>query len=253
MNRTEKLQEQYEDALFALMMDGIAVSEGEAALEEMERLAADPDFCIPESCVLRGRQTIENCARGYRRKKRIKRTKRTFKRILMVAVISMLLFATAMMASASLRMKVVNYAYEIFSDHMRFGFVEEAAADTGASAAESGTFTVGWIPEGYVLEDSGGNIDWLRQTYYNADTDGVIDISVFDGEENTANIDIENAEVQNLTIRGMNGKLIEKDNWAILVLVDLDNRKTVEIQCNLGEGETIFEENLVKIAENLVF
>jgi len=104
-----------------------------------------------------------------------------------------------------------------------------------------------------VLEDSGGNIDWLRQTYYNADTDGVIDISVFDGEENTANIDIENAEVQNLTIRGMNGKLIEKDNWAILVLVDLDNRKTVEIQCNLGEGETIFEENLVKIAENLVF
>ena len=38
MTRREKLQEQYEDALFALLMDDLAVEEGKKAYEENERL-----------------------------------------------------------------------------------------------------------------------------------------------------------------------------------------------------------------------
>ena len=67
MNRAEKLQEQYEDALFALLMDRIVVSEGEAALKEMEMLEEDPDFIVPDSCIHRCQQIISDCAKGYRR------------------------------------------------------------------------------------------------------------------------------------------------------------------------------------------
>ena len=38
MTKREQLREEYEDALFALMMDEFAVAEGEKALEENERL-----------------------------------------------------------------------------------------------------------------------------------------------------------------------------------------------------------------------
>lgn len=38
MTRREKLQEQYEDALFALLMDDLAVEEGKKAYEENKRL-----------------------------------------------------------------------------------------------------------------------------------------------------------------------------------------------------------------------
>ena len=41
MTKREQLREEYEDALFALMMDEFAVAEGEKALEENERLKKD--------------------------------------------------------------------------------------------------------------------------------------------------------------------------------------------------------------------
>ena len=42
MTRREELQEAYEDAMFALLMDYVAESEGEKALEENRVLQEDP-------------------------------------------------------------------------------------------------------------------------------------------------------------------------------------------------------------------
>ena len=42
MTKREQLIEQYEDALFALLMDSVAEEEGKQALELNERLKADP-------------------------------------------------------------------------------------------------------------------------------------------------------------------------------------------------------------------
>lgn len=58
MNRQEELQDRYEDALFALLMDKIAAAEGKEALEEIERLKNDPDAAIPEDVDKRCLQTI---------------------------------------------------------------------------------------------------------------------------------------------------------------------------------------------------
>ena len=46
MTNREKLQDQYEDALFALLMDDLAWREGVRLLEENERLKNDPDAKI---------------------------------------------------------------------------------------------------------------------------------------------------------------------------------------------------------------
>ena len=53
MTRREQLQEQYEDALFALLMDELARSEGEKLLEENERLKQEPDADIPDDVMKR--------------------------------------------------------------------------------------------------------------------------------------------------------------------------------------------------------
>ena len=47
MTRREKLQEQYEDALFALLMDDLAIAEGKSAEEENEQLKNDPKYAVP--------------------------------------------------------------------------------------------------------------------------------------------------------------------------------------------------------------
>ena len=58
MTRRERLQDQYEDALFALLMDDLAWQEGERLLEENERLTYDPDAEIPNEVMMRCRKTI---------------------------------------------------------------------------------------------------------------------------------------------------------------------------------------------------
>lgn len=63
MTRREKLQEQYEDALFALLMDDLAVEEGKKAYEENERLKADSSFEVPLESRKRCVETIARCCR----------------------------------------------------------------------------------------------------------------------------------------------------------------------------------------------
>ena len=47
MTKREQLIEQYEDALFALLMDSVAEEEGKKAIELNERLKADPEAEVP--------------------------------------------------------------------------------------------------------------------------------------------------------------------------------------------------------------
>ena len=47
MTRREQLQDQFEDARFALLMDNLAWQEGERLLEENERLKHDPSADVP--------------------------------------------------------------------------------------------------------------------------------------------------------------------------------------------------------------
>ena len=47
MTRREKLQENFEDALFALLMEEVAEQEGQRLLEENEKLKRDPESTVP--------------------------------------------------------------------------------------------------------------------------------------------------------------------------------------------------------------
>lgn len=66
MKSREQLQEEYEDALFALMMDYVAEVEGKRLLAENEALKNNPAVQIPESLDQRCLQTIQ---RAFLRKK----------------------------------------------------------------------------------------------------------------------------------------------------------------------------------------
>ena len=58
MTRRENLRDQYEDALFALLMDDLAWQEGERLLELNERLKNDPDADVPEEVMEIGRAHV---------------------------------------------------------------------------------------------------------------------------------------------------------------------------------------------------
>ena len=63
MHEQEKLYEQYEDAVFALLMDKVAEENGKKLLQQNEELLADPDAAVPETLSKRCLRTIEKAYR----------------------------------------------------------------------------------------------------------------------------------------------------------------------------------------------
>ena len=60
MTNRERLQENYEDALFALLMDDVARTEGKRLIRENEALQADPNAAVPENIDRRCMQLIQS-------------------------------------------------------------------------------------------------------------------------------------------------------------------------------------------------
>lgn len=58
MTRKEQLWENYEDAVFAILMDAVAEQEGEKGLQLMEELEHDPSAQVSEEVQRRAEKTI---------------------------------------------------------------------------------------------------------------------------------------------------------------------------------------------------
>ena len=167
MTKREQLREEYEDALFALMMDEFAVAEGEKALEENERLKKDPDFVVPTEVERRCLKTISrHCT-----EQSIHAAGRTFSRIVskvaIVALVGMLLFTTAFAASPEFRANTLNWVIEVFDDRTEFSLLSPSI---GEESGDSGyTLKTAWLPDGYALIEENSNDSFVINTYQSSD------------------------------------------------------------------------------------
>lgn len=185
MTDHERLMEQYEDALFALLMEGVAEAEGEKALRLNEELKKDPNAEVPEAV----RKRCEKTIRAAFAKKRHRTARRTVSRWLtkaaVVAALSGLLFTAAFALSEDVRVATLNVLIEVMDDHTKITFEDtyseptETPTETNPGLEYHYNIALEWIPEGFEL-DSGhfkeeGTSDYV--SYVNSQN-GVIDIRV---------------------------------------------------------------------------
>lgn len=90
MKTREQLQEEYEDALFALLMYDVAELEGRHAEEENERLLNDPNARVPEDL---DRKCLQLINRHFMKKKVLRIIKRV------IVLVAILLLAGALLMS----------------------------------------------------------------------------------------------------------------------------------------------------------
>ena len=249
MTRREQLQEQYEDALFALLMDDLAATEGQAALEENERLKNDPEYAVPTDVRQRCLKTISRCCA----KKTLRRTGkvlcRGFSRVAVIGMICILLFTTAFAASPTFRANTLNLVMEIFEDSTAISFSNSNSENS--SFSEDFNVDVNWVPEGYTLVDQSED-PFLSSLRYRSETGDEILINVFKGEDGVLYVDTEDAQVEHLTIQGCDGLLVLKDGDAQLAWGNENGPYKVGIIAENTETEEDVR-NLMKIAENLTF
>lgn len=245
MTRRDKLQENYEDALFALLMDEVAEREGQRYLEENERLKKDPDSAVPEELDRRCLKLIRQTFAKDRRRAAGLTAYRVFRQAAMVIVIGMLLFATAFAAFPEVRIKTLNLIIEVSdiattmslegADNTEYDAkrIPDVGLDTDGTLRG---YAIPAVPEGFVMDDSndGRTSSWVQ---YRNEEGAIISFDITTAEGSTHNIDTEGAKVTPITIHGYEGLLIEKDSQVHITWGDIDQDSFISVFCDKINGE----------------
>ena len=113
MTRREQLQENVEDAVFALLMEDVAEQEGKRLIEENEQLKHDPSAKVPDDLDKRCRKIIK---RSYAKDRR-RTVGRTIHNILgnvaLAAMVCIMLFVSVFAAVPEIRVMTLNLLIEI--------------------------------------------------------------------------------------------------------------------------------------------
>ena len=208
MKPNNDLLEQYEDAVFAILMDQVAHAEGQWALEENRRLKEDPAAAVPDTVTQRCRRRIQKA----RYAKNTKASAGVLRKGIHIAAVVVLLLAATMTISfaafPTLRINVLNTILEVYETHTEFSYGEEK------TTAPKFEITARWIPEGFVLTEDGSNSVCSWKTFENSD--GAV-IHIEKSLPVTITVDTENAEVDEIQIQGYSGTIITKNYEARVI------------------------------------
>lgn len=265
MTDHDRLMEQYEDALFALLMEGVAEAEGEEALRLNEELNKDPNAEVPEAV----RKRCEKTIRAAFAKKRHRTARRTVSRWLtkaaVVAALSGLLFTAAFALSEDVRVATLNVLIEVMDDRTMITF----EGDSSEHAENTSKIIPGleyhynialeWLPEGFELDsgnfEENGTGDYVS---YLSSQDGLIEVGVTPYSAGlTKSVNTEDCTKQDVMVNDhlatlyiTNEDMLEKryhqngfpNIWSDMMIfwVDQDAQANVQINAtNLTEDEMI--------------
>ena len=207
MTRREYLTEQYEDALFALLMEPVAISEGIKAEEENERLRNDAAAAVPASLRNKCSKTIKKHYAKREMRKNGRTASRLIARVAIVAMILVLLMTTAFALSPTLRAKAMNWLVESFADHTEISSVPANGSDNLKMDIESA------IPEGFTLVEERTENAYRYIVYENQDTAARLTIKMTDSSVGPVAFDTEEAEVEHINLLGEDVIIVEKDTY----------------------------------------
>ena len=221
MTRQEQLQEQYEDALFELLMDTVLASEGEKALAESERLHGAQETEVPPELWQHSRRTIR-VALGRRTFRHIRRVSwGIFRNAAIVIALGAILCTAAFAASPAFRAGSLNFMLEVFDEGVDIRF--SAEGDAGVEVEQASV--VGWLPEGFELEEQGINQKQEWYTYSNGQGQSII-ICRYAGDFSIYSANTEEVPVQQTTVQGHEAIVSEQEK-RIHIVYALDQHETL--------------------------
>lgn len=230
MNRNDRLYNDYEDALFALLMDEVAQEEGARLLEENERLKGDPNAAVPPELDKKSLETIRRTLAGQHR--RHTHTVGWYLSRLAVAILAaLLLFAVAYASIPDLRLRTLQMLIDSsdVSSRLSFAFGGNAKESDGEEEHPQtlAGYTLPQISERYTVVDQGetSRSAWIK--YQHADG-SVIRIKITESSDSF--IDSEEVDkCEDIDIHGYLGKMYEKNGAIYLSFYDTDREKIITL------------------------
>ena len=268
MTKHDHLMEQYEDALFALLMDGVAEAEGEEALLLNEVLKEDPAAEVPEEI----NKHCENTIRTAFAQKRIREARhiatRCLAKIALVAVISGLLFTAAFALSEDVRVATLNAIIQVMDDRTQITFNSTSSENTNRPSTSihgleyNYNIALEWIPDGFQLETGYSETGIGDLVSYTSPLNGLIEVFINPCDPNrVCNLNTEDCTEQDIIVQEhqatlyiTNEEMIQKryhnngntNIWNELMVYWIDQENQVMIQViatNLTVDEMILLAN----------
>lgn len=243
MTKQEMLYEQYNDALFRLLMHSVAQHQGQQYQEENQALKAQeggPSETAKRRCL---RTISRQVRRGHARA-----AARTASRVLSKAAVVMLLVISCLTAAFAVspvfRSDALRWAVATFGDHAEYRFNQTEGG------VQYQSIEVGWLPEGYELVESRATNRTIlrRYTKSGADMKQRIDIRIMDfSDEGVFKIDTEADEVYQVLVQNTLATVIERDNSVQLIWMYPESNCIIML-C----GDNISTETALRIAQSIV-
>lgn len=243
MTRREKLLDEYEDSLFALIMDEFAEEEGKRLLEENERLKQDPNANIPIDTNKRCLRTISKTFARKRHQEVRTIFSKALKNVAVFVLAIIIMYGTAYAAFSEVRIQTLNFLIAVSDVSTRLTLV--SVGDSPNSISTDKKLLYGYripnLPDEFVLEDEeiSRKSSWVQYIDENDSNVGIV-FSVTLGNGTVLNIDSEDAaSIQKVEIHGFDGLLIEKNDRIDVVWGDTDHDALISVFSNGMDRETV--------------
>lgn len=239
-NIRKQLIENYEDALFALLMDDYALSEGERLLAENEALKANPPEDFPEDMEIRGLKRIKKTFRKKRARAVLRTTGKIVPRLAATFGVFALVCSGLFFTVEAFRLDVLNMALEYHETHTSVQFTR----GTTSSAAYTAEDLQRVLPEDFEMT-SYEVLEHGELAEFSA-PNGARIVWYVDFIDVLNNLDTEDADYsQKITIASCDGMLVEKEGISTIVWGDNATKTMYRIVGDMPKEE------LLELAEHL--
>lgn len=223
VRRDDQVQERYEDALFALLMRDLEAEQIQQAKARQEQMQGEATGKAMDDL---DRRCLSMIRKHYAKERARNAGKIFWKVVSRVAVAICLMiacFAVAYATSDSVRINTLNFLIEVREDHTDLRFPGEwKYEDRGP------ILSVGRVPERYTLTEK--CLDHSEVAFEYVDIDGNrLVVSCRSTRGIGVGIDTEDAVVEDVTVQGSKGMLVEKNGEYQLVWPAKNNTRLLSI------------------------
>lgn len=248
MSESNNVYENFEDALFRLFMDRVAVVEGERLLRENEELKSDPDAAVPDDVQKRCLKAIKQGIVRRDRKITGKAARRIARFMPLVAIIALLMGLVAYAAFPTFRAKVLNILIQQNGGQIDWEYVNKSEDTSEQLDIQTLSFNAD-LPQSFILDELMQNELYEKANYHDRHyPDCTLQIAIARSEDIRTSTDIEDVDYfeKFLIQERYQAVLIEKNDYITVTWSNTD------VPCYIMLVSTGLEPEMLKqIAESI--
>ena len=240
MSNKQELLEKYIDAFFVVAMDELAQEEGRKALSLNDQLKNDPDAVVPNQIQFRCHEIIQN---KTNHRNHLKKRWNLWDGIRIASIIVLLLAATLSLTLATQpepKDKEVTTVLKEYDTHTVISF-KPSVLDF---VPQYLIINPVWLPEGFIMEESGWTTNRSWQSYRNDIDEAIIQIEKI--YETSADQFEKNSVGESTEIQGYPAKILSVNHTVKITWLDTDTEVI-----HVVYTELIPIADALKVAENI--